>query len=190
MARRLNAAAHCPHVRERGGARVIALQGGYDFPSDSLSPGKVMLPYPNDAPPQVLEFAPNELISLSIAVKLVFPKKLIGSWQGALDMPIRTRAALGPRSTGKKDRSARSVFNQRQCPQSWRAHRCNRNLGKRLIRTLRRVGQKIFQNLAQLGQIRLHRAPDAGAVDHRVAMDQDIAECHDRAEIGYLGRER
>jgi hypothetical protein len=61
-----------------------------------------MLPYPNDAPPQVLEFAPNELISLSIAVKLVFPKKLIGSWQGALDMPIRTRAALGPRSTGKK----------------------------------------------------------------------------------------
>jgi hypothetical protein len=35
-----------------------------------------------------------------------------------------------------------------------------------------------------------HRLPDAGAVDHCVAMDQDVAEGNDLGEVGDLGRKR
>src|SRR5260370_15641480 len=43
---------------------------------------------------------------------------------------------------------------------------------------------------AQHRQIVLHGAPDAGAVDQRVAVDQDVAERHNLVKIGNLGRER
>jgi hypothetical protein len=57
-----------------------------------------MLPYPNDVPAEGSEFAANALVSLSIAVKFAFPKKLIGSRQGAVD-----RATM-PEATIHKDR--------------------------------------------------------------------------------------
>lgn len=47
-----------------------------------------------------------------------------------------------------------------------------------------------LQSGTQLRQIVLHGLPHANAIDHRVAVNQDVSESHDLPEIRNLGPKR